>query len=69
MTTVVCVDDNAYLLSDTLHGLQGSLDSMSHCAYRHHLSFNANKTKIVVTGSIQDMLYYKETSPWNLKGK
>ena len=69
MTTVVCVADDVYLLSNTPHGLQGSLDIMSHYANRHQLSFNADKTKIVVTGSKQDMLYYKETSPWTLNGK
>ena len=42
---------------------------MSHYAKRHHLSFNAEKTKIVVTGSKHDMKYYKEISPWTLNGQ
>ena len=69
LTSVVCVADDAYLMSDSPSGLQGSLDIMSHYASRHHLTFNADKTKIVVTGSKQDMLFFKETSPWTLNGK
>ena len=31
--------------------------------------FNADKTKIVVTGSRHDMNYYQDISPWSLQGK
>ena len=33
-----------------ISGLQGALDIMSHYAHRYQLNFNADKTKIVVTG-------------------
>ena len=67
-TTVVCVADDAYLLSSSPSSLQGSLDIMNHYGKRYHLTFN-DKTKVVVTGSKHDMAYYKEMSPWTLNGK
>ena len=68
-TTAVCVADDAYLLSNTPSGLQGALDIMTHYAKRYQLQFNADKTKIVVTGSKQDMAFYKDTTPWTLNGE
>ena len=68
-STAVCVADDAYLTSDRPSGLQGALDIICHYAKRYQLRFNANKTKIVVTGSKQDMNFYKETSPWTLNGE
>ena len=35
----------------------------------HHLKFNADKTKMVVTGSKADINYYKDTTPWKLDGE
>ena len=67
--TSVCVADDAYLLSSTPSGLQSAINTISHYAKRYQLQFNANKTKIVVTGSKIDMAYYKETSPWTLNGE
>ena len=46
-----------------------ALDIMSHYAHRYQLNFNADKTKIVVTGSRVDMRYYRDTRPWTLNGK
>ena len=42
---------------------------MSHYARRYQLQFNAEKTKIVVTGSKVDMDFYKSTCPWTLNGE
>ena len=67
--TAVCVADDTYLLSDTPSGLQGALNIMSHYAKRYQLQFNADKTKIVVTGSKVDMAFYKDTTPWTLNGE
>ena len=66
--TAVCVADDAYLLADSPSGLQGALDMISHYAKRYQLRFNADKTRIVVTGSKLDMSFYKDTSPWTLDG-
>ena len=67
--TVVCVADDAYLISGTPSGLQGALDIMAHYAKRYQLKFNAGKTKIVVSGSKIDMEFYKATCPWTLDGE
>ena len=67
--TVVCIADDAYLLSNSPSGLQGALDIISHFAKRYQLQFNAGKTKIVVTGSKIDMDFYKSTCPWTLNGE
>ena len=68
-TTAVCVADDAYLLSNSPIGLQGALDIIAHYARRYQLRFNADKTKIVVTGSKLDMNFYKEIKPWTLNGE
>ena len=68
-TTAVCVADDSYLLSNSQSGLQASLDIMSDCANKYQLKFNADKTKIVISGSKLDMAYYKDTRPWTLNGE
>ena len=68
-STAVCIADDAYLVSDRPSGLQGALDIISHYARRYQLRFNAEKTKIVVSGPKQDMTFYKETTPWTLNGE
>ena len=68
-STAVCVADDAYLQSDRPRGLQGALDIISHYTKRYQLKFNADKTKIVVFGSKQDMSFYKQTTPWTLDGE
>ena len=64
--TAVCVADDTYILSGSPRGLQSALDIISHYGKRYQLRFNADKTKITVTGSKIDMNYFKETTPWNL---
>ena len=56
-------------MSDRPSGLQGALDIICHYAKRYQLRFNADKTKIVVSGSKLDMTFYKETAPWTLNGE
>ena len=67
--TAVCVADDTYVLSDSPSGLQSALSIVSHYGKRYQLNFNAEKTKIVVTGSKTDMNFYKETHPWQLNGE
>ena len=67
--TAVCVADDTYVLSNSTSGLQGALNIVNHYGKRYHLKFNADKTKIVVTGSKVDMSYYKETTPWKLNSE
>ena len=40
-----------------------------HYARRYQLGFNANKTRIVITGSKVDISYYREIQPWQLHGE
>ena len=42
------------------------MDIICHYANNYQIKFNADKTKIVVTGSKLDMAFYKERTPWTL---
>ena len=64
----VCCADDTYVLADRPSGLQSAMNIVSHYARRYRVIFNASKTKIVVTGSKQDMKYYHDISPWTLNG-
>ena len=67
---VECCADDTYLQSDSQSGLQSALSIVSHYARRYRVKFNAEKTKIVVTGSRHDInYYYKDISPWSLNGE
>ena len=68
-STVVCVADDAYLMSGSPSELQGALNIISKYAKKYQLRFNAEKTKIIVTGSKLDMAFYKDTKPWTLNGE
>ena len=61
--------DDTYVQSDSVSGLQGALDIVSHYGKRYQVTFIAGKTKIIVTGSKLDMEFYKNTKPWHLNGK
>ena len=63
-----CRADDTYILSVNPSGLQSALNIASHYARRYHVTFNASKTKVVVTGSKQDMNFYQKTKPWTLNG-
>ena len=67
--TSVCVADDTYVLSSSPSSLQGALNIVSHYGKRYQLNFNADKTKIVVTGSKVDMQYFQDISPWTLNGE
>ena len=64
-----CCADDLYVQTDTQSGLQAAIKIVSHYAQRYRVMFNATKTKIVVTGSRQDMDYYKNIRPWSLQGE
>jgi hypothetical protein len=65
----VCCADDTYVLSDNPSGLQSSIDIVQHYAKRYRVVFNAEKTKIIVTGSKIDMKYYQDICPWSLNGE
>ena len=67
--TTTCVADDTYVLAGSPSALQAALNIVSHYGYRYQLKFNAGKTKIIITGSKQDMTYYKDTHPWKLNGE
>ena len=60
------VADDTYLLSDSKSGLQGALNIINNFGKKYRVIFNAEKTKLVVTGSKQDMAYYQDVGTWML---
>ena len=62
------VADDTYLLSSTPRGLQGALDIINYFGKKYRIIFNADKTKLVVTGSKQDIAYYQDICIWTLNG-
>ena len=57
------------MLSGSPSSLQAALNIVSHFGRRYRVNFNADKTKLVVTGSLIDMQYFMDTSPWTLNGE
>ena len=53
--TAVSVADDTYLLSDTQSGLQSALNIINFFGKRYRIVFNADKSKLVVTGSKIDI--------------
>ena len=64
--TAVSVADDTYVLSGSPGSLQAALDIVSFFGKRYRIIFNADKTKLVVTGSQIDMDYYLDINPWSL---
>ena len=64
--TAVTVADDTYVLSGTPSGLQAALNIVSFFGKRYRIIFNADKTKLVVTGSQIDMNYYRDITKWTL---
>ena len=64
--TAVTVADDTYVLSGTPSGLQAALNIVSFFGKRYRIVFNADKTKLVVTGSQIDMDYYRDITRWTL---
>ena len=67
--TALCVADDTYVLTSSPSALQSALQIVSHYGRRYQIKFNADKTKIIVTGSRVDMDFYKDTHPWKLNGE
>ena len=67
--TTVCIADDVYVLSDCPRKLQAAIDIVGHFGKRYRVIFNANKTKVTVTGSKVDMQYYKDIKMWTLYGE
>ena len=67
--TAVSVADDTYLISGSKSGLQGALNIINFFGKRYRVVFNADKTKLVVTGPRADMNYYRDIQPWTLDGK
>ena len=63
-----CADD-LHLMTDTQSKMQALLDIASHYAKMYKVSFGVDKTKITVIGSMSDMTYYSDVSPWVLDGE
>ena len=66
--TAVTVADDTYVLASTPSGLQAALNIVSFFGKRYRIVFNADKTKLVVTGSQIDMQYYRDINKWALDG-
>ena len=58
--TCICVADDTYVLSGDPRQLQGIVNIVEHFSKRYRVTFGADKTKVTVTGSKQDMQYYEE---------
>ena len=64
----VCVADDTYILSGDPRKLQGLINIVGHYSKRYRVVFGADKTKVTITGSRQDMSYYKDINIWSLHG-
>ena len=66
--TCICVADDTYILSSDPRHLQGIINIVGHYGKRYRVIFGADKTKVTITGSKQDMIYYKDIQLWSLGG-
>ena len=66
--TCICVADDTYVLSGDPRQLQGIVNIVEHYSKRYRVTFGADKTKVTITGSKQDMLYYQDINMWTLGG-
>ena len=66
--TAVSVADDTYLLAGSPSALQAALNIVSYFGKKYRIIFNADKTKLVVTGSRIDMEYCRKVSHWTLDG-
>ena len=67
--SAVCVADDTYVLSGDPRSLQGLVNIIGHYGKRYRLTFGADKTKVTVTGSKHDILYYQDINIWTLYGE
>ena len=66
--TCVCVADDTYVLSGDPRKLQNIINIVGHYGRRYRVTFGADKTKVTITGSKQDMSYYQDINIWSLDG-
>ena len=64
--TCICVADDTYALSGDPRDLQAIVNIVQHYSKRYRVIFGPDKTKVTVTGSKQDMLYYRDINLWTL---
>ena len=67
--TAVSVVEDTYLLTGRPSALQAALNIVGFFGKRYRIIFNADKTKLVVTGSRVDIEYYREISSWTLNNE
>ena len=67
--TCVCVADDTYALSGDPRQLQAVINIIAHYSKRYRVVFGADKTKVTITGSKQDIMYYKDINLWSLNGE
>ena len=67
--SAVCVADDTYVLSGDPRHLQDIINIIGHYGRRYRLIFGADKTKVTITGSKHDMMYYKDVNIWSLYGE
>ena len=67
--TCVCFADDTYVLTGDPRKLQDIVNIVGHYGRRYRINFGPDKTKVTITGSKQDMLYYKDINMWTLNGK
>ena len=65
----MCIADDTYVLSGDPRNLQALINIVGHYGRRFRIIFGAAKTKVTVTGSKHDMLYYRDIGMWSLYGE
>ena len=63
-TSISCVADDLYLITDDQIKLQGLLDIAQHYGQLYRIKYGASKTVVSVVGSKVDMDYYQDIQPW-----
>ena len=65
----MCVADDTHILSGDPRHLQDIINIVGHYGRQYRLIFGADKTKVTITGSKQDMMYYNDINIWSLYGE
>ena len=68
MGSSVCADDE-YLITDSQTKVQALLDIAAFYGSMYRVTYGASNTKVTVVGSVVDMEYYSDVSPWQLDGQ
>ena len=67
--SAIFVADDTYVLSNDPRNLQALINIVGHYGKRYRLVFGADKTKVTITGSKQDIQYYGDIKLWSLYGE